>query len=310
MTVTIGVDIGGTNVRAGAVTEDGTLVDLVTALTPSDAVALEDAIAAVIAELTTRHHVSAIGLAIAGFLTADRHIVRFAPHLAWRDVSVAERLSRRLGLPVCMEHDTNAAAFAEYHMGAARGAKVAVLIALGTGVGVGLLVDGILFRGAFGVAPELGHICLVPGGRLCPCGKRGCWERYCSGSALSLTAKDLLAEKASSSTTLAAVDPVAFTGKIVAQAARQGDFVARIAVAELARWLGQGMTMVADLYDPEVIVIGGGVSGSADLFLDAAVQHYLMTITGAEHRDLAAVRVAQLGDKAGIIGAGLLARNQ
>ncbi len=144
----------------------------------------------------------AVGLALAGFITPDRRTVRFAPHLSWRDAPVAERMSTRLGLPVVLEHDANAAALAERHFGAAAGASTVVFIALGTGIGSALLQDGELFRGSFGVAPELGHIRVVPDGRPCPCGKNGCWERYCSGTALATTAVELLARDPSRSPAL------------------------------------------------------------------------------------------------------------
>ena len=191
--LTIGVDVGGTSVRAGVVDAFGNVRDTASAATPRSVAALEAALAGVITELTARHEVSAVGLALAGFITPDRRTVRFAPHLAWRDAPVSERMSARLELPVVVEHDANAAALAERHFGAAAGASTAVFIALGTGIGSALLLDGELFRGAFGVAPELGHLRVVPDGRPCPCGKNGCWERYCSGTALATTAVELLA---------------------------------------------------------------------------------------------------------------------
>ena len=121
-------------------------------------------------------------------------------------------------------------------------------------------MEGKLFRGAYGVAPELGHLTLVPDGRPCPCGKKGCWERYCSGTALATTAIELLARYPGASTLLAresAADSRKVTGRRVAAAARDGDPLAERAMADLARWLGQGLALVADLYDPEVVVIGG-----------------------------------------------------
>ena len=156
-------------------------------------------------------------------------------------------------------------------------------MALGTGIGAALLLDGELYRGAFGVAPELGHIRVVPDGRPCPCGKRGCWERYCSGTALATTAVELLARDPGRSPVLArlaAEDPGRITGRRVAGAARDGDPVACAAMAELARWLGEGLALIADVFDPELVVIGGGVSESAPLFLDEAREHYAARLTG------------------------------
>ncbi|ALG07806.1 ROK family glucokinase [Kibdelosporangium phytohabitans] len=310
--LTVGVDVGGTSVRAGVVDRRGTILDTARVGTPSGAEALNDAIVSVISSLTARHAISAVGLAVAGFVATDLKTVMFAPHLAWRRADVADRISRKLDLPVVLEHDANAAALAEYRYGAARGAKVATLIAIGTGIGGGLLLDGKIFRGAHGVAPELGHLRVVPNGRPCSCGKSGCWERYCSGTALSATAIELLAGHPGQSTVLAreaAGDARSITGRKVAGAARDGDPVALRAMAELARWLGEGLALVADIYDPEVIVIAGGVSESAPLFLDDARELYRDLVTGSGYRPLARIRTAQLGDDAGLVGAATLARD-
>ena len=308
--LTIGVDVGGTSVRAGVVDEFGTVHDTASAPTPRSVAALEAALVGVITELTGRHRVDAVGLALAGFITPDRRTVRFAPHLSWRDAPVAERISTRIGMPVVLEHDANAAALAERHFGAAAGASTGVFLALGTGIGSALLLDGELFRGAFGVAPELGHLRVVPEGRPCACGKTGCWERYCSGTALATTAVELLARDPNRSPVLHRLlrDQGRVTGRLVAAAARDGDPVACAAMDELARWLGEGLALVADTFDPEVVVIGGGVSMSAPLFLDEAREHYASRITGAGRRPLARIRTAQLGEAAAVVGAGQLAR--
>ncbi len=296
--------------RAGVVDEYGTVIDTVVAPTPDDADALETAIAHAVDQLRDRHTVSAVGLAVAGFVAPDRNTVRYAPHLPWRDAPVADRVAARIGLPVTLEHDANAAAVAEYTFGSARGAGVVVLVAIGTGIGGALLQDGVVFHGAHGVGPELGHLRLVPDGRACSCGKRGCWERYCSGTALVTTALELLARHDIASTVLAREftdDYSALTGRRVAAAAREGDVVAKQAMAQLATWLGEGLALVADVYDPELIVIAGGVSESAPLFLDDAREHYASVLTGAGHRPLARIRTAQLGGDAGIVGAAALA---
>ncbi|GAA4863159.1 ROK family protein [Saccharopolyspora rosea] len=306
--LTIGVDVGGTSVRASVVDPQGEILETLRRPTPATGPELNAAIAGTVRELADRHPVAGVGLAVAGFVSEDRRVVRFAPHLAWRHVAVADELAERLGLPVVLEHDANAAGIAEQRFGAAMGAGVAALVAIGTGIGGALVIRGEVFRGAYGVAPELGHLRLVPDGRPCSCGKRGCWERYCSGTALASTAAEFLATDPDAGTLLAATDPAALTGVDVARAAEAGDPVARRAVDELARWLGEGLALVADVYDPEVVVIAGGVSDSAHLFLDAAREHYAASVTGAGHRPLAAVRVARCGDMAAIVGAATLAR--
>jgi glucokinase len=309
--LTVGVDVGGTRVRAGVVDAEGAILDTARTSTPRSEEALEAAVAGVVAELAERYAVGAVGLALAGFVTPDGRGVRFAPHLAWRDAPVADRIAHRVGLPVVVEHDVNAAALAERRFGAAGGAATVVFVALGTGIGSALLLDGELYRGAFGVAPELGHIRVVPDGRPCPCGKSGCWERYCSGTALATTAVELLAKDHLHSPVLArlaASDPGQVTGQRVAAAAREGDPVASAALADLACWLGEGLALVADVFDPELMVIGGGVSESAPLFLDEAREHYAARLTGRGNRPLARVRVAQLGEAAAVVGAAELAR--
>ncbi|TDD53930.1 ROK family protein [Saccharopolyspora elongata] len=299
--LTIGVDVGGTSVRAGVVDQHGEILETHRVPTPATGPELNAAIADTVRALADRYPVAGVGLAVAGFVSEDRRVVRFAPHLAWRHVAVADELAERLGLPVVLEHDANAAAVAEQRFGAAVGARVAALVAIGTGIGGALVIGGEVFRGAYGVAPELGHLRVVPDGRPCSCGKRGCWERYCSGTALAATAVELRRE---------AGEPVLVepTGVDVAHAAEAGDPLALRAVADLARWLGEGLALVADVYDPEFVVIAGGVSDSAHLFLDAAREHYAQAVTGAGHRPLARIAVAHYGDSAAMIGSAALAR--
>lgn len=318
--LTIGIDIGGTSVRAAVVDENCVIVASLRAFTPRTVADTDDVLSGLISELAAQYPVSAAGLAVAGFVSTDRTRVMFAPHLAWRGDPVPARLTERLGLPVVMDHDVNSAAWAEYTAGAAQGSPVALLVALGTGIGAGLMIDGAIYRGAHGVAPELGHVVVVPGGRPCPCGKRGCWERYCSGTALAQTAVDLLAGDESdpllpslptsdrAASPLAALAPGAITGTMVAAAAAEKDPVALGAMADLSRWLGVGLAMATDILDPEVIVIGGGVAAAATWYLPGAQRDLSAAMTGAGHRPEPRLVVAQFGDRAGIIGAALLAR--
>jgi glucokinase len=310
VTLTVGVDVGGTSVRAGVVDGDGTVLDTARTPTPPSESALEAAVAGVVRTLADRHRVAAVGLALAGFITPDRRVVRFAPHLSWRDAPVADRIGDRIGLPVVVEHDANAAALAERYFGAAAGAATAVFVALGTGIGSALLLDGLLYRGAFGVAPELGHLQVVPDGRPCPCGKTGCWERYCSGTALATTAVELMARDPGRSpllSRLAAGDPRRVTGQGVAAAAREGDAVACAAMEDLARWLGVGLALIADVFDPELVVIGGGLVDAADLVLPRAQAQVHERVLAGSRRPLVPVVPAVLGERAGAIGVALLA---
>ncbi|RIJ76354.1 ROK family protein [Nakamurella silvestris] len=303
----IGIDIGGTSVRAGLIGPDGEVLQTVRGRTPGTVEEAEALLIRMIGDLAALTPVRSAGLAVAGFISADRRRVMYAPHLPWRDTPLPERISAAVGLPVHMDHDVNSAAVAEYELGSARGARSALLIAVGTGIGAGLVVEGRIFRGTHGVAPELGHLLMVPGGRPCPCGKSGCLERYCSGTALAATAIEcaerlpapVLAE-------LTGGDLSKVTGALVGQAARSGDPAASAAVADLAQWLGLAIALAADVFDPERIVIGGGVSRIADLFLPAAVLAARPQITGGAFRPEVEVVAARFGDAAGMIGAARL----
>lgn len=315
--LTVGVDIGGTNIRAGVVDAEGEVLDTVHAPTPRSSKALERAVENVVRELMGRHPVAAVGLAVAGFVTRDRKVVRFAPHLPWREAQVGRTLGARLGVPVVLEHDANSAAWAEHRFGAAKGGENVAFVAIGTGIGAALLINGAIYRGSHGIAPELGHIQVVPDGRVCACGKRGCLERYCSGTALVDTAIELLASAPAQphspldSSPLARdirFDPGSVSGRRITAAAQDGDPLGTLVVAEFARWLGIGLAMVCDTYDPDLIVIGGGVGSSAPMFLDEAREHFARQITGAGHRPLARIRRAQMGEAAAMVGAAELAR--
>lgn len=307
----VGIDIGGTSIRAAVVDEQGRVLDTVRAQTPTTAAALESCLDRTVAELAGRWNVTAVGLAVAGFLTTDRQVIRFSPHLPWREARVAEEMGARIGLPVFCEHDANAAAVAEYHFGAAARGHNTVVIAIGTGIGAGLLLDGEIYRGSFGVAPELGHLRVMPEGRPCSCGKFGCWERYCSGTALVDTVVELIADDGMWNSQLAREitnDPGSLTGRRIAAAAQDGDALALAAFAEFARWLGLGLAMVCDVFDPDLVVMAGGVGSSSGLYLDEAREHYSALLTGAGHRRMARIRGTQLGEAGGMIGAAQIAR--
>ncbi len=309
--LTVGIDIGGTSVRAAVVDEHGQLLDTLRAVTPATTAALEHCLDRLVGELASRWTIAGVGLAIAGFLTPERDVVRFAPHLPWQEAAVAADMTKRIGVPVFAEHDANAAAVAEYRFGAAARGHNCLVLAIGTGIGAGLLLEGQLYRGSFGVAPELGHLTVVPDGRPCACGKRGCWERYCSGTALVDTVVELVADADWGRSQLAndlAADPGSVTGRRVAAAASDGDPVAVAALDNFSGWLGQGLAMIADIFDPDLIVIAGGVGRASGLYLDEARERYAQLITGAGHRQLARIRGTQLGESAGVVGAAEVAR--
>ena len=313
MALAIGVDIGGTKVAAGVVDEEGAVRALVRRPTPGDVAGTEDAIAGCVAELADRYEVMAVGIGAAGWIANDRATVLFSPHLAWRDEPLRESLIGRIGLPVTVENDANAAAWAEYRFGAARGERVVCCVTLGTGIGGGLVVSGTLYRGAFGVAGEWGHMTVVPDGRRCACGNRGCWEMYASGTALARDARELAEVSPVSAHRLlqmAGGNPAALTGTDVTSAAREGDPAAVEIFTAMGRWLGQGIASLAAVLDPSVVVIGGGVSEAGDLLLRPAQEAFAANLTGRGFRPAAPIRIAALGPDAGLVGAADLARRR
>ena len=314
MGLAIGVDIGGTKLAAGVVDEAGTVLALVRRPTPGhDVAATEDAIAESVAELSERYDVVAVGIGAAGWIANDRATVLFSPHLAWRDEPLRDALLDRIGLPVTVENDANAAAWAEYRFGAARGERVVVGVILGTGIGGGLVLSGVLYRGAFGVACEWGHMAVVPDGRRCACGNRGCWEMYASGTALARDARELAEVSpvaAHRLLQLADGDSAALTGADVTVAAREGDPAAVEIFTAMGRWLGRGIADLAAILDPSVVVVGGGVSDAGDLLLAPARETFAATLTGRGFRPVAPVRLAALGADAGLVGAADLARRR
>ena len=190
--LSVGIDIGGTKVAAGVVDQAGRILERRQEPTPSRSPqAVEDAIVDVVEDLRTRHRVHSVGIGAAGWVDSAQAVVRFSPHLAWRSEPLLAKLASRIDLPLIVDNDANAAAWAEYRFGAGRGASVMVCITLGTGIGGGLVINGELFRGTYGMAGEWGHMISVPGGHWCACGNRGCWEQYASGNALVREARAL-----------------------------------------------------------------------------------------------------------------------
>lgn len=312
MALTIGVDVGGTKIAAGVVDEQGEVLARARRDSPaSDAEAIEKSIADLVVELRAAvdRPVVGVGVGAAGFIDATRSTVLFAPNLAWRDEPLRADLEALLGLPVVVENDGNAAAWGEFVYGAGRDVDDLLLVAVGTGVGGGIVLDGRLHRGASGIAAEIGHLRVVPGGRLCGCGNTGCWEQYASGSALVADARAAAEADPEAARVLLAGAPVsALDGPMITAAARAGDPFARARLAELGRWLGEGIASLAAVLDPAAAVIGGGVSAAGDLLLDPLRTAFRENLTGRGHRPELQVRPAALGNDAGMLGAADLAR--
>ena len=299
---------------AGVVDEAGELLASTRRETPShDVGRVEDAIADTVRELTASYDVGAIGVGAAGFVDALRSTVLFAPNLAWRETPLRAALEKRLGIPTVVENDANSAAWGEARFGAGRGEDHVVVLTVGTGIGGGIVLDGQLLRGRFGVAAEIGHLNIVPDGRRCGCGLQGCWEQYASGRALVQEAQEQASASPAMAKTLLALAEGSvenITGPMITEAAQSGDVAALGCFDELGKWLGRGMAQLAAILDPGVFVIGGGVSSAGELLREPAMRAYHKQLTGRGHRPTAEIRMAELGWEAGMVGAADLARRR
>jgi glucokinase len=312
---TVGVDIGGTKVAAGVVDENGKVLAAVRRETPHRTTSpsvVADTIADAVAELRTVHpDVAAVGIGAAGFVDAEGAYVRFAPHLSWRDEPLRDAMRERLGLPVTVDNDANAALWAEVQFGAARGETDVLCVNLGTGIGGALLVAGRLHRGASGMAGEFGHMQVVPGGRACECGRTGCWEQYASGNVIARAARVIAkAGNAAGSPLLSGAggDATRVTGHVVTEAARAGDPTALRLLGEVGEWLGLGLANLVSAFDPALVIVGGGLSEAGELLLAPARETFAEALPGREYRPVPRIVPAALGNNAGLVGAADLAR--
>lgn len=312
MTLAIGVDIGGTKVAAGVVDPDGNVLARARRRTPShDPDHIVDVVVEIVRQLRTEYDARQVGIGAAGYIDADRAVVLFAPNLAWRNTPLRDQVAERVDGDVVVENDANAAAWGEFRFGAGEQHPDLVCLTVGTGIGGGLIMNGALHRGRFGIAGEPGHMRVVPGGRLCGCGNYGCWEQYASGSALVRAAREVATERKDDARRLLqmAGDIDAIDGPVVTRAAQEGDPAAMDCFDEVGRWLGQGMADLAAMLDPGRFVIGGGVAEAGDLLLSAARETFAASLTGRGYRPVAEVVAASLGGDAGLIGAADLARS-
>jgi len=314
--IVAGLDLGGTKIL-GRVLDS---VDPAVALgdlrvdTPQGSDAIIDAMVDLVgalgreAEANGLGPLEALGVGAAGLV--DQHgVISFAPNLPGVvDLDVVGLVSARTGLPVVVDNDANTAAVAEHRLGAGDRADNLVLVTLGTGIGGGLIIDGKLQRGAAGFAGEPGHMVVDPNGPPCPCGRRGCWERFASGSGLGRLARDAAhAGQAPHIVALAGGDPEQVRGEHVTRAAADGDAEAIKILDEFAWWVALGISNLENLLDPEVVVVGGGLAEAGELLLAPTRAAYATLVLGFEHRPPVRIVAAALGQDAGAIGAGLIA---
>jgi len=309
--LTIGIDVGGTKVLGVAVDslEPAAVRAERRVPTPEGGAGLVRALGELAAALASdAGSAAAIGVGVPGLV--DRAgTLHVGPHLRHiTDLPLAAQLAEETGLPAVVDNDANCHAVAEQQGGAAQGASEALVVTLGTGIGAGIITGGALLHGANGFAGEPGHMIVDPNGPPCPCGKRGCWERFASGTGLGRLARDAAhGGRLDAAVALSGGDPDAIRGEHVTAAARLGDAAALGLVDELARWIALGLANLANILDPAVIVIGGGLVEAADLLLPPVREHFAALVMAGERRPPLPIVPARLGEHAGAIGAALLA---
>ncbi|GAB4244959.1 MAG: ROK family glucokinase [Thermoleophilia bacterium] len=314
MPVMLGVDLGGTKIAVGAVSEDGSVRGGIIER-PTEKAGPEELAGALLQILREARELLApdalgVGVGSAGTIDWSRGRVMQSPNLPLADFPLAERVGRGVGLPVALDNDANVATLAEARVGVAEGLEHVVMLTLGTGVGGGILLNGRLYRGKAGGAGELGHMVVAAGGQPCPCGRRGCLEQYASGTALERFAENLAlgsgttAEYGQALRELIENDDL--TGRTVGRLALAGDAAAGDAVARVADWLGVGLANLANIFNPEMIVIGGGLAELGETLVEPA-RRVMRESALRPNGEMAAVEAAVLGNRAGVVGAGLVA---
>ncbi|MDR3207670.1 MAG: ROK family protein [Oscillospiraceae bacterium] len=310
----VGVDVGGTNLAAGLVTPDGQILTRAARPTapdrPPEAIVAD--IAALIGELAgARQDIRAVGVGIPGLVDSAAGRVIYTPNLPFADLPLAAMLGQSADRPIFLCNDANAAAFGEYAAGGGQNARALVMVTLGTGIGGGLVFDGKILEGVGGAGGEIGHMVVRRDGRPCSCGRRGCWEAYASATALIRATRAAMdAHPDSLMWPEGHGDPPRVSGRTAFAAAARGDAAAQEVVDGYLDWLAEGVANLVNIFDPDVICVGGGVSGEGDRLILPLRERVAALAYAADGRSpalRAQIRKAQLGNDAGLIGAALRA---
>jgi glucokinase len=309
----VGIDIGGTKIAGALVDDTGNIVEELRVKSPiSDPGEMVEAIASVITELTQGKEVIGVGVAAAGFLSADREIMFHSPNIAaWRNEPLKSKIQAKTSLPVLLENDANAAGWAEFRFGAGQNVSSMIMLTIGTGVGGAVVTDGRLLKGGFGIGGELGHVVSVPGGRACGCGLNGCLETYASGTALLQAARDLSesADPLGAGLRKLTSESGKLTGELVYEAIMQDDPGALSLISDLGEQLGIAIgSFFVPVLDPELVVVGGGVSAVGERLLEPMRAGYSKSVPAKGYRPELSIVKAQFLNQAGLIGAADLAR--
>lgn len=299
----VGVDVGGTKCLAVALDREGAVVAERRVATPRDPKSLVRTIADVVLDVGAE---GSAGVVVPGLVTRDG-VLLAAPNLTdVRDLPLRRLLEERTGLRIALDNDNTAACLAEWTIGAGQGCDDLVVVGIGTGIGGGFVSGGRLQRGTHGFAGEFGHMVVDPSGPRCPCGQRGCWERYASGNGLGHLARAAAERGTLEAVCAAAGGPDSVRGEHVTAAARAGDAGALAVVAEFATWVAIGLVNLTNLLDPGRIVLAGGISADGDLFLPAIEEAFAARLFGSSIRPRPPLSFASLGPRAGAIGAAML----
>jgi glucokinase len=309
----VGIDIGGTKIAGALVDENGKIARELRVSSPiEDSSQMVEAISSVINELTADHQVVGIGVAAAGFLSVDREVMFHSPNIAaWRNEPLKSRIQEKTPYPVLLENDANAAGWAEFRFGAGQDVQSMIMLTIGTGVGGAVISDGRLLKGGFGVGGELGHVLAIPGGRNCGCGLKGCLEPYASGTALLSAARDLAKSGDPRGKRLRELgsENAVLNGEHVYQAIMEDDEGALAIISELGEHLGVAIgSIFVPVLDPELAVIGGGVSAVGERLLEPIRAGYAKSMPARGYRPELKIVKAQFMNQAGLIGAADLAR--
>ena len=309
----VGIDIGGTKMAGALVDDAGNIIEELSVKSPvTDPGEMVEVITSVIDQLTSGQKVIGVGVAAAGFLSADRETMFHSPNIAaWRNEPLKSRIQDQTSYPVLLENDANAAGWAEFRFGAGRNVSSMIMLTIGTGVGGAVVTEGRLLKGGFGIGGELGHVVSVQGGRACGCGLKGCLETYASGTALLQAARDLAksSDRLGDGLRKLNSDPGTLTGEQVYQAIMEDDAGALELISELGEHLGIAIgSLFVPVLDPELVVVGGGVSAVGERLLDPIRAGYSRSMPAKGYRPELPIVKAQFLNQSGLIGAADLAR--
>lgn len=307
MTRRIGIDVGGTKALGVALDESGAVVAEERRPTPRGDDSLEPLIDTLVELAQSLGVDGSLGVGVPGLVTRDG-VLRAAPNLdGVADFEVGRLVSERLGHPISVDNDATCATVAEWQLGAAAGTENMMLVTLGTGIGGGLVSNGAVQRGMNGFAGEFGHMVVHPNGPRCPCGRRGCWERYASGSGLAMLAREAATgRRLQTVVERAGGDPQNVRGEHVQAAAREGDQDALAVIDDFGRWVALGLSNLTNAFDPEMFVLGGGLAAGAELYLDPIVRWYGELLYQPHLRPMPRIEFAHWGPLAGAVGAALM----